>query len=50
MWWREMTTRPRSFPSGGGGGTDGAERFLAMGAVRTEAGDTRKVGLFWGLK
>ena len=42
-----MTLRPRSFPSGRGGGTDGAERVLAMGAVRT---DTRKVGLFGGLK
>lgn len=33
-----------------GGWTDGAGRFLAMGAVRTESGDTRKVRLFWGLK
>ena len=45
-----MTARPRTFPSGGVGGMDGAERFLAMGAVRTKAGDTRKVGLFGGLK
>ena len=45
-----MTVKPRSFQSDGRGGTDGAQRFLAMGAVRTEAGDRRKVGLFWGLK
>lgn len=45
-----MTVKPRSFPSDGGAGMGGAERFLAMGAVRTEAGDRRKIGLFWGLK
>lgn len=43
-----MTVKPRSFPSDGGAGMGGAERFLAMGAVRTEVGDRKRVGVLFG--